>query len=266
MGMTNAGVWAELRTEWLGRDMICHEQIDSTNLEAVRLAEEGAPDGLAVTAEYQSAGIGRRGRNWESAEGAGIFMSILLRPQIEPDRASMTTLVTAYSIASVLNEQYDLDVKIKWPNDIVLNKKKVAGILTQMQAGPEGIRHLVIGIGVNVNTNAFSPELEDKATSLLRETGQLYDRNVLTADILNRLEYDLERFYRARNLEFLKAEYEQFLMNKGDPVRIGGREEEWSGVALGINKTGELLVQRADGVLESVDSGEVSVRGLYSYV
>jgi len=266
MGMTTSGIWAELHTGWLGRNMICLDQIDSTNLEAVRCADDGAPNGFTVTAERQTAGIGRRGRSWESAEGTGIFMSILLRPKIEPARASMTTLVTAYSIASVLNGQYGLDAKIKWPNDIVLNKKKIVGILTQMQTDTEGIRYLIIGIGVNVNTDTFSPELEDKATSLFRETGQLYDREVLSADILNRLEYNLERFYREMNLGFLKAEYEQFLINKGEQVRIVDHEEEWSGVALGINNIGELLVQRPDGSPESVDSGEVSVRGLYSYV
>lgn len=255
-----------INTQWLGHNLICLETIDSTNLESERLAAAGASHGTVVISEQQTAGKGSRGRSWESKAGTGLFMSILLYPKIEPEKASMLTLVTAYSIARVLKDIWDLEVKIKWPNDIVLNGRKVSGILTQMKADASGIQHVIVGIGVNVNTEAFARELSDKATSLYLETGTFYDKDELAGELLYRLEQDYERFFHEGNLSFMKEAYEMFLINQSKPVRIIGRDNDWAGIALGINEAGELLIQRPNGTIEAVASGEVSVRGLYSYV
>lgn len=264
--LTRAEISQGLDTRWLGRRLYDYEVTDSTNIRARLLAEEGAPEGTVAVADRQSAGRGSRGRSWESPGGCGIFMSAVLRPDIPPVRASMVTLTSAYSIAKVLREGYGLDVKIKWPNDIVLNRKKLAGILTEMSSESDFIYHIVTGIGINVNMESFPEELSDKATSLRMETGRRFGRAVLTAEILNRLERDYERFVRDQDLGFLMKEYNEMLINRDQEVRLLQRGQAGGGIARGINSMGALLVERADGSLEEVFSGEVSVRGLYSYV
>lgn len=264
--LTRAEISQGLDTRWLGRTLYDYEVTDSTNIRARLLAEEGAPEGTVAVADRQSAGRGSRGRSWESPGGCGIFMSAVLRPDIPPVRASMVTLTAAYSIAKVLREGYGLDVKIKWPNDIVLNRKKLAGILTEMSSESDFIYHIVTGIGINVNMESFPEELSDKATSLRMETGRRFGRAALTAEILNRLERDYERFVRDQDLGFLMKEYNEMLINRDQEVRLLQRGQAGGGIARGINSMGALLVERADGSLEEVFSGEVSVRGLYSYV
>ena len=138
--------------EW---NVVCYEEIDSTNTQVKRIAKEGAEQGLVVTADKQSAGKGRRGRVWESPEGTNLYFSILLRPVLEPNKAPMLTLVMAYSVAKVIGSQEGLPVEIKWPNDLVLEKKKICGILTEMGLSGSRIADVVIGVGINVNTTDF---------------------------------------------------------------------------------------------------------------
>ena len=264
--LSHAEVAALLRTSWLGQKLYCLEETDSTNIQAKRLAEEGAPEGTLVIADMQSAGKGSRGRCWESPKGTGIFMSAVFRPKILPVKASMITLVAAYSIASELRKTYGLDVKIKWPNDIVLNRKKIVGILTEMSSEMDFIHYIVTGIGINVNMEKFPEELADKATSLYMESGTRFQRAKLAASFLNRMEKDYEQFAAQGSLAFLKDAYNEMLINRGETVRILQYQGEWCGIARGINENGELLVEKSDGTIREVFSGEVSVRGLYSYV
>ena len=264
--LSHAEVAALLRTSWLGQKLYCLEETDSTNIQAKRLAEEGAPEGTLVIADMQSAGKGSRGRCWESPKGTGIFMSAVFRPKLLPVKASMITLVAAYSIASELRKTYGLDVKIKWPNDIVLNRKKIVGILTEMSSEMDFIHYIVTGIGINVNMEKFPEELADKATSLYMESGTRFQRAKLAASFLNRMEKDYEQFAAQGSLAFLKDAYNEMLINRGETVRILQYQGEWCGIARGINENGELLVEKSDGTIREVFSGEVSVRGLYSYV
>lgn len=264
--LSRAEVAALLQTSWLGQKLYCLEETDSTNIQAKRLAEEGAPEGTLVIADMQSAGKGSRGRCWESPKGTGIFMSAVFRPKLLPVKASMITLVAAYSIASELRKTYGLDVKIKWPNDIVLNRKKIVGILTEMSSEMDFIHYIVTGIGINVNMESFPEELADKATSLYMESGTRFQRAKLAASFLNRMEKDYEQFAAQGNLAFLKDAYNDMLINCGETVRILQYQGEWCGIARGINENGELLVEMPDGTVREVFSGEVSVRGLYSYV
>ena len=246
--------------------IICFETLDSTNIKVTQMAREGAPEGTVVTAEKQTAGKGRRGRNWESPSGTNIYMSVLLRPNIEVQKAPMLTLVMAYSIGKILQANGYEAVQIKWPNDLVLSGKKVCGILTEAELDGTELNHVVIGVGINVNEKEFPEELENKATSLLLEGSKEVDREKLMKDILERFTKDYARFVEEGNLTFLRDEYNQMLVNYHNEVRVLEPGNEYTAYAHGINDMGELLVEKADGSLEAVYAGEVSVRGIYGYV
>ena len=243
------------------------DEVDSTNIWAGRLAREGAPEGTICIADHQLKGKGSRGRSWESPKGEGIFMSLVLRPEIRPEEAPMLTLLCACSLAAVLDEEFHIPVEIKWPNDLVLNKKKVTGILTEMSAQPGMVEHCIVGVGINVGMEHFPKELEDKATSLYLETGSRPDRGMLIGRFLRQFEIDYAAFLKAKDLSPFKERYEDHLVNIGEQVRIisGGVTPEWRGEALGIDSFGALLVKTDEGQIKKVVSGEVSVRGLYSY-
>lgn len=267
--MTKASIQKELKTKVFGQKLLYKEEIDSTNTEAKRQALEADNHGLLVIAEEQSAGRGRRGRNWDSQKGTGIFMSLLLRPKDDfaPDRASMLTLVAALATAEAIERVTGHDAGIKWPNDIVVNNKKVCGILTEMSADNDGICYVVIGIGINVNTTTFPEEIKNTATSLLLEQSGRIDRNCLVAAVLEKLEFYYEQFLECQDLSFLLENYNKKLVNFDRQVKVLGSdgETEFTGIAKGIKKEGELLVETENGLVE-VCSGEVSVRGLYGYV
>ena len=247
-------------------NIIYFESLDSTNTKVRELAHQGAKEGTVVVAEKQTAGKGRRGRSWESPAGTNIYMSVLLRPQIEVNKAPMLTLVMAYSIEKVLKEKGCESVQIKWPNDLVLSGKKICGILTETELDGMNIGHVVVGVGVNVNEKEFPEELADKATSLYLEGNKVEDRKVLIKDILERFSEDYEHFLEEESLAFMKDEYNQMLVNCKREVRVLDPGNEYTAVAHGINEVGELLVEKADGSMEAVYAGEVSVRGIYGYV
>lgn len=255
-----------LKTRWMAREVHYYEECDSTNVRAAQGAKEGAKDGALYVAEYQMAGRGRRGRSWESRQGGNILMSLMLRPNLEPTKAPMLTLVMAYSIAKALKKMEEFAVQIKWPNDLILNGKKICGILTEMSAEVGHIHHVVIGIGVNVNIDTFAEELQDKATSLLLETGSAVNRAKLVAAIMEQFEEDYEKFLQAEDLSPFVAEYNAMLVNQGRVVRVLAPGNEYDGVAHGITPMGDLLVERMDGEVVEVFAGEVSVRGVYGYV
>ena len=247
-------------------NVVYYEEIDSTNTQAKRMAKTGAEHGLIVTADKQSAGKGRRGRAWESPAGMNLYFSILLRPEFEPDKAPMLTLVMAYSVAKVIGAQEGLPVGIKWPNDLVLEKKKICGILTEMELSENQIADVVIGVGINANTTEFPKELRDKATSLYLQKGCKVERESLLQQILEEFGQQYERFLKIQDLSFLKDAYNQMLINKGKEVLVLEPGHEYQAKALGVNEKGELLVKKNDGSVEAVFAGEVSVRGIYGYV
>lgn len=193
-------------------------------------------------------------------------MSVLLRPQIDVDRAPMITMVMAYSIAKVLRKSGFFDVQIKWPNDLILSGKKVCGILTEMHMAHEKIEDVIVGIGINVNTEAFPEELREKATSLYLESSKKVERETLIQDIVDCFEDNYQMFIEMQNLSFLQDEYNAMLVNCKREVRVLEPGKEYAAYAQGINERGELLVKRADGSEEAIFAGEVSVRGIYGYV
>ena len=257
---------SRMETQWVGQRVYFYEKIDSTNTQAKRLAEEDAPSGTLVVSDCQVKGKGRRGRVWTSPKGEAIYMTILLRPQIRPDRASMVTLVMGLSVVQAIRNVLGLETSIKWPNDVVLNRKKLVGTLTEMSAQMDYIEYLVIGTGINANMTAFSEELKDKATSLRMEMGRPVNRAALIAESMKYFEKNYEIFEKTQDLSGLMEDYQAVLANLNQPVRVLEPGHEYSGIARGINEKGELLVEREDGTVTAVYSGEVSVRGLYSYV
>lgn len=253
------------KTKWAGREIFYFDTIDSTNTKAKQLAEEGHPTGTLVVAEKQEAGRGRRGRGFESPAGVGIFMTLVLKPDFAPDRASMLTLIAALAVSKAISEKTGQEAEIKWPNDIVMNGKKVCGILTEMSAQLDYINHVVIGIGINVQNESFPKEIEQVATSILMETGQHVNRAELIEAVLEQFERYYEIFLETEDLSGLVKEYNTHLINMQKQVRVLDPKEPYEAKAMGITPHGELIVDTWEG-RKLVSSGEVSVRGVYGYV
>lgn len=245
--------------------IIYKEEIDSTNLEAARLVDS-LPHGTVIAADTQTAGRGRRGRKWVSRKGENLYFSLLLKPEFRADLASMLTLVMALAVAEGIEQIYDCKSQIKWPNDIVVNGRKVCGILTEMQLEATAIKYVIVGVGINVNQMTFEEEGLSHASSLQKETGLCKDRKELLKVVTERFMSWYGEFCERGTLQFMKAAYEGRLANLGKEVRVLDPKGEYSGIALGINDHGELLVRREDGSQEAVYAGEVSVRGLFGYV
>ena len=276
----------EFHTKWL-KKRVHKEMTDSTSNDISRLALGGASEGTIVTADMQTAGKGRRGRSWESTAGTSLLFSLLLRPRLEPDTAPQITLLMAMAVTKAVRQLTGLDAYIKWPNDVVINGKKVCGILTEMQLKDGGIDFVVVGTGVNVNQTSIPVELESSATSLLLEQkrllalektvlevcdgkkfgkGMFFDRDALLEHILNGFENYYELFLQKQDFSDLMTEYIEWLVSLEKEVKVLDPKGEFTGISKGINEKGELLVALPDGSVTAIYAGEVSVRGLYGYV
>lgn len=264
--ITQAELWSILHTKWIGTRLEYFDETDSTNIRARKLAEEGAPHGTLVVADSQTAGRGRRGKGWVSPRGTGIWMSMILRPSMSPMSASMLTLIAGLSVVRGVKRSTGLDAMIKWPNDAVLNGKKICGILTEMSTEVEEIRYVIPGIGINVNMDDFPEEIKDTATSLKLEAGRSIRRSPVIAAVAESFEHYYDIFMETFDMSGLKEEYNTHLVNMDREVLVLDPRGQYSGRALGIDHEGSLLVRREDGSLSSVISGEVSVRGIYGYV
>lgn len=264
--ITRAELASSLNTAWAGSNLVYYDSTDSTNTRARRLAEEGAPHGTLVVADSQTAGKGRRGRHWEAPAGTGIWMTLVLKPDILPQSASMLTLVAALAVAEGIRRTTGLEAAIKWPNDIVCSGKKVCGILTEMSTEAEWIRYVIIGVGINVNIEHFPEELSEKATSLKLELGRQVKRSELTGAVMTAFEHYYAVFAGSGDLSGLTDTYNGWSANVGRTVEVLDPAGTYCGEALGIDSQGALLVKCSEGEVKSVISGEVSVRGIYGYV
>ena len=263
--ITPSEIKHNLCTEVLGQDIYYKEEIDSTNNQAKVLAREGAKEGHLIIAEHQSQGKGRLGRSWQSPAGTGIWMSLILRPHILPKYASQLTLIAGLSMCEVIQEITGLEAKIKWPNDIVVNGKKVCGILTEMSAEMESINYIILGIGVNVNM-AYFPEELPYASSLAIEGKKEYSRKAIIKAFLEKFEIDYKAYKKQPDLTSIMERYEKNCITLNRKVKLLVSHEEVIAKATGISNEGELLVTLEDGTMKVVSSGEVSVRGLYDYI
>lgn len=254
-----------LHTRWLAKNIWYQTETDSTNTQAKRLGEDAAPNGTLVVTERQTAGRGRRGKAWISPVG-NCYFSILLRPEISVDRASIITLVSALALTRTIRDAVGLDVMIKWPNDVIANGKKLCGILTESSTDLEYINYAVVGIGINTNQVDFPDEIQEMASSIRLETGKKINRAELLGNFLNVFEIYYEKFLETEDLSMLLEEYNQFMVNCGREVKIIEKEQERVLTAIGIDKRGRLIVEDKMGEQEKIISGEVSVRGLYGYI
>lgn len=259
-------ITSRLHTRWMGKELVYLEETGSTNVDVKKLAEEGASEGTIVVADCQNSGKGRRGRSWNSPPGTSISFSVLLQPKLAPGQAPMITLLMAMAVAKAVQEVCALETQIKWPNDVVVNQRKICGILTEMSVESDYIHYVIVGTGINVNQDQVPEELQASATSLFLEKG----RKVLRADVLVQVIDSFEEYYEAfleaGDLSTLREEYNTLLVSMDREVKVLDPKGEYTGIARGIDDTGELLVELADGTVTQVYAGEVSVRGLYGYV
>ncbi len=266
--LTVEEISAYRRSKRAGNILEVHEKIAySTNLRAKELAGQKYPQGTLVVADVQQGGKGRRGRSWEEPDpGSAIAMSLLLRPEFSPTKASMITLLTALAVRDGIEKTTGVIPQIKWPNDLLINHRKICGILTELSLEEDYIQSLVVGIGINVNNPPFSGELEQKATSLREETGETVCRSRLVAEILLAFEQYYEQFLQDQDLcGFIKT-YNESLISRGKTVRVLSPMQDWEGISLGINTQGALLVEREEGKVEEIFAGEVSIRGRDGYL
>jgi BirA family biotin operon repressor/biotin-[acetyl-CoA-carboxylase] ligase len=254
----------DLATARLGRPTLWLEECTSTSDEAARRAREqdaeNASEGLLVVAESQTGGRGRLGRSWHSPAGSNLYFSLVLRPRLPTLLVPPLTLLVGAVLADVLAER-GAAPRLKWPNDLLLpaadgRPRKVAGILTEMASERDRIRHVVVGVGINVNVEAFPPELADRATSLRLSTGRAWDRRTLLAAFLDALEPAYDRFVAAGPAEALARWRAR--ANVGAACRVARQGASLEGIVEGIDDEGALLVRDARGALHRVVSGEVS--------
>lgn len=264
--MTEAEIKSLMHTEWVAKEVLYFDTIDSTNTKAQELAEKGYPSGTLVVADKQESGKGRRGRSWVSPSGTGIFMTLMIKPDINPNNASMLTLVAALAVAKAITSVTGEEALIKWPNDIVVNGKKVCGILTEMNAQFDYINHIVVGIGINVHNESFPEEISQMASSLMIEAGgKRFHRAQIIAETMSYFEQYYDTFLKTQDLSALVREYDELLVNRNKSVRVLDPKEPFDGKAMGITSKGELIVDTWES-RKLVSSGEVSVRGIYGYV
>lgn len=233
-------------------------KVDSTNTVAMRLGEEGEAHGTVVIAEEQTSGRGRAGHSWHSEKAAGIYVSILLRPQISPMLAPALTLVAGLAAYDAIAEGSGLLPDIRWPNDVLLKGKKVCGILTEMQAEPDRMHFAVIGIGINVNQAKMPGELASIATSMRMETARVHSRLNLLARLLRHLDRYYNQFIAEGTAPILRRFAEVSSYFEGKRVRISTSTDNFVGTTAGLEPMGILRVKRDDGKIESVIAGTVA--------
>ncbi len=254
-----------LATKTIGSKLMFFESVGSTNEEIKKLALQGENEGLVVIANQQVKGKGRRGRHWVSEPNTGIWLSLLLRPPINPNHASRITLVAGLAVCRAIRESTGQEVYIKWPNDIILNGKKICGILTEMSSELDYINYVVVGIGINVNIKTFPEEISNIATSLCIESKRLYKRADIVKGLLQHFEELYESYLETLDLSLFIDDYNQYCINVGREVKVINSEQTLVGQALNVTDTGELVIE-TNGQKEIIHAGEVSVRGIHGYV
>lgn len=245
-----------LGTHDLGRTIHYLDSVPSTNATAHRLAQEGAFHGEVVVAEEQTEGRGRRGRSWQSPPGLNLYFSAILRPELPPQRAPELTLLTAVAVAETLREA-GVQAAIKWPNDLQVEGRKIAGILTEMSADPDSVHFVIVGVGVNLNARHadFPQELRDVATSVAEARGGIVPRALFTAALWTNLEQWLDH-HQANGFAPVREAWKELSSTLGSDVLVKTERREFTGIAEDIDESGALLIRTVNG-LERVVAGDV---------
>ncbi len=243
-----------LRASLLGRNICSYTSLDSTNDTAYALAEKGAKEGTVVIAEEQKRGKGRQGRQWISPKG-GMYISCIIRPDIEPREVAKVTLVTAVGVCAALREVTRLPVMIKWPNDIMIGGKKVSGILTEMKAEQDRVQFVIVGIGINVSAPARL--LPKGATSLSRAAKTPVPKVLTAKKVLEYCEYYIMLF-KKRGFEPVRDEWRLFSATLGKQITIHCHDEKLEGEALDVDKDGALVLRMDNGFQRRILSGDVT--------
>jgi BirA family transcriptional regulator, biotin operon repressor / biotin---[acetyl-CoA-carboxylase] ligase len=248
------------KTRIVGRDIRVFEETTSTNDICEKLARDGVKEGVVVFAEAQTRGRGRLGRKWISPARKGLWFSVLLRPALGPQEATRLTVAAATALRRAIHQVTGLKASIKWPNDILSHGRKVAGILTELSAEPDRIKHLILGAGVDVNLNAadFPPELRGQASSLKVELGRAVSRSDLALAVLREFDHDYARVLGAEFSE-VAAEWEANCDTIGQQVVIRAGERQWRGRAEALGEEGALLLRTEHGHVERILGGDVTV-------
>ncbi|MBD7906935.1 biotin--[acetyl-CoA-carboxylase] ligase [Sporosarcina gallistercoris] len=255
-----AAVQQFLQTKQYGRTIRHIESCPSTQMLAHEEAQNGAPDGMVIIADEQTAGKGRLSRPWSSAAGKGIWMSVITRPELTPQQAPQMTLVAAVAIVRAIEELTEVTPTIKWPNDILAGGRKLTGILTELQADPDRVKAIILGIGMNVNQQSqdFPEEIRAIATSLSIEEGQPVNRAKLTAKVLDYLELYVA-LYVDKGFTPIKLLWESYADSIGKRVRISTLQDTYEATARGISEDGRLEVVLDDGTVRGIYSADIHI-------
>jgi BirA family biotin operon repressor/biotin-[acetyl-CoA-carboxylase] ligase len=231
---------------------------DSTNRVGLELGYADEPEGTVVVAEEQTAGRGRAGRSWHSERATGIYVTLLLRPKLSPVQAPLLTMLAGLSAHAAIQAQTGLQPDVKWPNDLLLNGKKLGGILTEMHAEPTLVRFVIVGIGINVNQEKFPSELSSIATSLRAETGNMQSRLDLLTRLLREFETDYNQFLHEGSKSITERFAQVSSYASGKRVRVTNGNESYTGITAGLRPEGLLQVRREDGSMVTVLAGDVT--------
>lgn len=247
-----------LKGRLFGKRIFHFFKTDSTNRVAMELGYSNEPEGAVIMAEEQTKGRGRSGRTWHSERGTGLYFTLLLRPRLAPAQAPLLTMLAGLAVHAAVSAQSGIVPELKWPNDLLLNGKKLGGILTEMHAEPSVVRFVIVGIGMNVNQEKFPAELSTIATSLRRETGRFHSRLELLVRLLSEFENDYNQFLREGAAGVIERFQRVSPFANGKSVRVDTGLQSYSGVTAGLSPEGLLLVKRNDGQIQTVIAGDVS--------
>ncbi|AEY64423.1 biotin--[acetyl-CoA-carboxylase] ligase [Clostridium sp. BNL1100] len=252
--------------QMIGADIQHFEEVDSTNNYAKKIANEGCAHGTVVVADRQTTGRGRIGRQWQSDTSEGIWFSIVLRPELEPENIQVITLAASVAVVEAIKETQGIVCGIKWPNDIILDGRKLGGILTELSAEPGHVNYVVVGIGINANQDSehFDYEIRQKAISLKMYEGKTVSRSNLLGCILTNFEKIYKSVLLGKNQEIIDR-WTEYSVTIGKEVKVAYKDVEYIGTAQSVASDGRLIVQCKDGVTREISAGEIQVRGLLGY-
>lgn len=254
-------VMKDLHCDNIGKKLIILKSTDSTNNEIKKIAALGEESGTVVTAETQTSGRGRFGRQWSSDKG-GLYFSILLRTDLPPSNIAAITLAAGYAVCLAVREYTGLDARIKWPNDIIVENRKICGILTEIAAQSDSIDYIIIGIGININNTEFPDEIKHKASSIHLETNKNIDKSDFFRTVLIYLDKVISSFLISISIDDMSS-FKRICATIGREVSVKRGENVLKGIARDITPFGELVIETEDSQKITISSGEVTVQGIY---